>query len=131
MFDFARKFALIAAAVLVPVGLALGALAISSETGAPPVRVDEATVQMHTPAGEQGRSSSPTSSSSSDTSTSPTTTTTTPPAPAPAPVPVPAPAQQPIQSVQPVVPYYGGDWNDDWDDDDGAADDYGDDDWDD
>lgn len=123
MTEFARKFALIAAAVLVPTGIALGALAISSDTGAPPVRVEDATVQMHTPTGEERRSSS--SSTSSTTST--LTTSTTAPSPSPAPEPAPAPAPPaPVHPVQPVVPYYGDDWDDDWDDDA-----WGDDDWDD
>ena len=121
MTEFSRKFALIAAAVLVPTGLALGALAIGSDTGAPPVRVEDATVQMHSPGGQEGRASSSSSSSAptSTPSTSPTSSTPAPaPEPAPAPpaaAPTPAPVQ-PVQPVQPVVPYYGGDWDDDWDD---------------
>lgn len=125
MTEFSRTFALIAAAVLVPTGLAIGALAIGSDTGAPPVRVEDATVEMRSPSGDAG--GEPTSSSSS----SPTT-----PAPAPAPRPAPTPPAavpapnpipvHPVQPVQPVVPYYG---DDDWDDDD--DDDWGDDDRDD
>lgn len=108
MTEFSRKLALIAAAVVVPTGLALGALAIGSDTGAPPVRVEDSAVTMHTPNGPEGRTSS--SSSSSTASSTPT----------PAPVPEPAPAPvQPVQPVQPVVPYYDDDGDDDWDDWDG------------
>lgn len=128
MTEFSRKLALIAAAVLVPTGLAFGALAISSDTGAPPVRVEDATVQMNSPDGQHGRdgkSGSTASSSSSSSTPDPTSTTRSPdtrpePAPAPPAAPAPAPRQnnpvQPVQPVQPVVPYYGDDWDDDWDD---------------
>lgn len=134
MSEFTRKLALIAAVVLVPAGLALGAVAIGSDTGAPPVRVEDATVDMHAPPGQQGRTSS---SSSPTTSSSPTPTSSpgeapasAPPAAAPAPAPAPA-RPVPVQPVQPVVPYYGDDRDDDWDDGwDDDGDDW-DDDWDD
>lgn len=121
MSAFTRKLALIAAVVLVPAGLALGAVAIGSDTGAPRVRVEDATVDMHAPPGQQGRTSS---SSSPTTNSSPT--------PISSPGEAPAPARPvPVQPVQPVVPYYGDDRDDDWDDGwDDDGDDW-DDDWDD
>lgn len=123
MSEFTRKLALIAAVVLVPAGLALGAVAIGSDTGAPPVRVEDATVDMHAPPGQQGRTSS---SSSLTTNSSPTHISS------PGEAPAPAPARPvPVQPVQPVVPYYGDDRDDDWDDGwDDDGDDW-DDDWDD
>lgn len=123
MSEFTRKLALIAAVVLVPAGLALGAVAIGSDTGAPPVRVEDATVDMHAPPGQQGRTSS---------SSSPTTNSSSTPISSPGEAPAPAPARPvPVQPVQPVVPYYGDDRDDDWDDGwDDDGDDW-DDDWDD
>lgn len=131
MSEFTRKLALIAAVVLVPAALALGAVAISSDTGAPPVRIEDATVSLHSPTGQGGHTSS--SSSLSTVRDAPSA----PPAAVPPPTrtaPVqPAPVQPvPVQPVQPVVPYYGDDrsadpdddgdddgddWDDDWDDD--------------
>ena len=129
MSEFTRKLALIAAVVLVPAGLALGAVALSSDTGAPPVRVEDATVDLHSPTGQQGRTSSSSSPTSSPTSTSPSPgrePTSAPPAAQPAPARTVQPV--PVQPVQPVVPYYADDWDDDWDDEwDDDGDDWDDD----
>lgn len=156
MTEFSSKFAIIAAAVLVPTGLALGALAIGSDTGAPPVRVEDATVQMHAPTGhgadrgaaggvddgadrgadggvdreerDPSAGEDDPDSRDDDPSSSPSSPAPNRPAPAP-PAAAPIPVQ-PVQPVQPVVPYYGDDdWDDDLDDD--GDDYYGDDDWDD
>jgi len=144
MTEFSRKFAIIAAAVLVPTGLALGALAIGSDTGAPPVRVEDATVEMHSPGGhgadrdagggtdrderEASDGEDDPDSREGDPSSSPSPAPNR-PAPAPAPAPAPPAANPiPVHPVQPVVPYYG---DDDWDDDLDDYEDDWDDDWDD
>lgn len=130
MTEFSRKFAIIAAAVLVPTGLALGALAIGSDTGAPPVRVEDATVEMHSPGGhgadrdadggaDRDERETPAGEDDPDSREGdPSSSSSAPNGPAPAPAPAPPAANPiPVQPVQPVVPYYGDDdWDDDWDD---------------
>lgn len=160
MTEFSRKFAIIAAAVLVPTGLALGALAIGSDTGAPPVRVEDATVEMHAPggngadrgadrdadrgAGDEGargadggadRDERETPAGEDDPDSREGDPSSSPsPAPngpAPAPAPAPAPpAANPIP-VQPVQPVVPYYGDDDWDDDLDDYEDDWDDDWDD
>ena len=135
MTDLFRRLAVIAALLLVPVVLALGAQAIGSDTGIPEIPAEQATVEMLTeesdaPDGADTRvderdreggddDESTTSTASPSPAPAPRQAPIPAPAPAPAPAPwvAPRPAQQvqPVQLVQPVVPQ-DDDWDDDWDD---------------